>query len=64
MGPTAAALLTEMADQLGRLSSLAHEVEGLKEENLVLRKNMELLAQVRGGRKWQRECKWERQWEC
>lgn len=46
MGITANNLLTEMAGQLGRLAQLATEVEGLKEENQLLKKNMEMLNQA------------------
>uniref|UniRef100_A0A7S0R2N9 HSF-type DNA-binding domain-containing protein n=1 Tax=Chlamydomonas leiostraca TaxID=1034604 RepID=A0A7S0R2N9_9CHLO len=36
-------LLAEMAGQLGRLAALANEVEGLKEENLALRRSVDQL---------------------
>ncbi|GLC34161.1 hypothetical protein PLESTM_000164900 [Pleodorina starrii] len=48
LGGTTAALLNEMAGQLGRLSALAREVEGLKEENTALKRSMEALTQAYG----------------
>jgi hypothetical protein len=49
LGGTTAALLSEMAGQLGRLTALVREVEGLKEENTALKRSMEVLTQVYSG---------------
>ncbi|EFJ47216.1 hypothetical protein VOLCADRAFT_105190 [Volvox carteri f. nagariensis] len=48
LGGTTAALLSEMAGQLGRISALAREVEGLKEENTALKRSMEALTEAYG----------------
>ncbi|GIL85004.1 hypothetical protein Vretimale_9844 [Volvox reticuliferus] len=48
LGGTTAALLSEMAGQLGRLTALAQEVEGLKEENTALKRTMEALTHAYG----------------